>query len=84
MKVHSRIPEGRANLTVTVDDVLRAYIKYRSERLGWSMAQFVEPIIQDWVARGCPPVGEVDRLVSCISFDQFQKQGGVDPKVAKG
>lgn len=80
MKVHTKIPEGRANITITVDDKIRAYLKYRADRLGWSLAMISEPIINEWISKGCPGLVLLDKQVPYLTYQQWLKEKPVvDP-----
>ena len=42
---------------------LEEIIDKRREPLRWSRAGFILAIVQEWEARGCPPISEPDRLM---------------------
>jgi len=59
----SKIAKGKTLLGLTVDESIRKEIDRRAERLHLSRSTYAALILQDWKARGHPPVTEPDRLM---------------------
>jgi hypothetical protein len=58
-----RIGKDKEMIGITVPKRLAAIIDDRREMLRWPRAAFALAILEEWAARGCPPVNESDRLM---------------------
>lgn len=57
------VGKGKALLAASVPEEIKHFVRYRSERLGWSESRYVRAIVEHWMADGAPPVNEIETAV---------------------
>lgn len=58
-----KVGKGKRVVSVGLLDEFVDVIDSRADALRWSRSEFVLSILEDWKARGCPPVSEQDRVM---------------------
>ena len=61
--VGGKISADKKQVGIVLDKALVAVLTERGDALRQPMSTFARWVIEDWRARGCPPVNEPDRLM---------------------
>ena len=58
----AKCKKGRT-ISAHVSNEIAAIIEKRAEKMGWSVSRYIGYILEDWYARGCPAINNIEEAM---------------------